>query len=367
MSFLVRPTPKGFRVIEQHNSPRKIVTVPPTAYATLGFSPTMSLEEAKARAKQINSQSDLTSKRVANTVRRVELMKTEASAYLPAADVARFEAEINEMYLDNPYRLEVTLRYWKAAQLAILELKLDPKDFRAANHRLLNYFKSKSWSHDYIKRITRVLNLWGANVSRHRGSMFDPIPRLNNVQVQKINDMHFEAEGVRLPAEPLQWVDLRNAKDKFESEGLIEHWNWMFIATWFGLRPLEVDNLRNPKFTKIEWSDEHECDVLKVYQSKLVGIAREKRWKPIPIYTKEQKQALMVMRSGQFKRPLNKTLQRLLGDGIQTSSPRKGFVDLMLALGFELIDISIIMGHQTIKQTRTTYKDRQKFRLPKSG
>jgi hypothetical protein len=367
MAFLVRPTAKGFRVLEESWNPHKVKTVPATAYAALGFNPDMTVDQAKARAKQLNGQSGSESKRISNTARRVELMNTEARLYLSADDVSRFEAEIHDMYADNPYRLEITLRYWKAAQLAILELAVDVKDFRAANRRFLNYFKKKSWSHDYIKRITRVLNLWGDCVSRYRGSRFDPIPKLNSVQVQKINDLHFEADGVRLPAEPLPWIELRNAKDKFESEGLGEHWNWMFIATWFGLRPLEVDNLKNPKFTEVRFDDHLKLDVLWVYQSKLVAIEREKRWKPIPVYTKEQREALIVIRSGHYKRPLNKTLQRLLGDGIQLSSPRKSFVDLFLDLNFDLVDISVFMGHQTLKMTRNRYKDRQKFRLPKSG
>jgi len=368
MGYLVRPTSKSFRVLEETWTPeRKVVTVPKTAYKALGFSPDMTVDEAKARAKQLNAQNDLDNKRFANTARRVELMQTEKSAYLPARDVARFEAELAEMYGDNPYRHDVTLRYWRAAQLVILELAVDVKDFRANNHKFINYFKRKMWSHDYIKRITRILNMWGACVSRHRGAHFDPLPKLSSVQVQTINDKREDAEGVRMPAEPLPWVRIKNAQDKFESEGLLLQWNWLKIAAWFGLRPLEVDNLKRSKNMRVRRDPELGVDVLEVMQTKLVNLPKDDRWKPIPVYFKEQKEALELIYSGEFKRPLNKTLQRLFGDGIETYSPRKAFADLMLERGFDLEDVATFMGHRSIEMTWRHYKNHRKFKLPKVG
>jgi integrase len=368
MSFLVRPTAKGFRVIEETYTPEhKLKTVPETAWKALGFNPDMSVAEAKARAKQITAQSGIDSKKIVGATRRLALLQTEASAYLPAADVVRFEAELHDMYADNPYRLEITLRYWKAAQLAILELAVDPKDFRHASHRLLNYFKTKHWSHDYIKRITRVLNLWGSSVSRHRGSHYDPIPNLDSRQVQRINDSREDVEGVRGPAEPLVWMRLKNARDKFESEGLLAQWNWLVIATWFGLRPLEVDNLKKAKFWRVIYSDEHECDVLEVYQTKLTNLPRDKRWKPIAIFLKEQREAFALIGEGNFVRPLHKTLRRLFGEGIQPSSPRKAFTDLMLEKDVDIESVSTFLGHHSIDMTWRHYKSRMRFKLPKSS
>src|SRR5690242_1390588 len=109
MAFLVRPTTKGFRVLEESYNPHKITTVPKMAYTALGFRVDMSLAEAKARAKQLNGQSGVQSKRIANTARRVDLIATENSLYLPAADTARFEQELADIYADDSYRLEINL------------------------------------------------------------------------------------------------------------------------------------------------------------------------------------------------------------------------------------------------------------------
>jgi hypothetical protein len=369
LSFVVRPTAKGFRVIQEQNLPKRMArTVPPLTYKSLGFRPEMTLDEARARAHQLNTQRGLDSKKIAGTARRVELLKTEASAYLPANDVARFESELHDMYADNAYRLEINLRYWKAAQLAILDLTIDPKDFYSANFKLLNYFKARKWSHDYIKRITRVLNLWGTSVCRHRGSNYTPLPKLNTTQVQKINDTHEEAEGVRSPARPLYWSVIDEKHRQFEDENLLRQWNWIKIASAFGLRELEVDNLkRGPKYSYVEFDPRLGVDVLMVYQTKLSAIPKADRWKPIPIYLPQQAAALKLIRTGEFKRPLNKTLQRIFGDGILGNSPRKAFTDEMLERGYDLEDVSIMLGHQKIDITWRVYKNRRRLKLPKSS
>ncbi len=329
----------------------------------------MTVAEAKARAKQINAQRNSESNRISNTARRVDLLKTESKAYLPATDVALFEKELAEIYADNPYRLEINKRYWTAAQLCILTLAIDPKDFRASNHKLINYFKGKKWSHDYIKRITRILNLWGVCVSRHRGSHYEPIPDLTTMQVQSINDKRDGVKGVRVPAEPLSWPEIRDKCTSFENEGLITKWNWLKIAAVFGLRGLEVDNLKKGKqFAYVEYDKDQKCQVLWVYQSKLISVPKDQRWKPIPVVLPEQKEALLLIHSGEFERPLNKTLQRHFGDDVQAShSPRKAFTDWMLDQGFELEDISTFLGHHSIDMTWRKYKNRRKFKLPKSG
>jgi integrase len=369
MSFLVRPLKRGFRVIEETYSPiRKVVTVPVTAYASLGFRPDMSLEEAKARASQINKLTNLQSKKISASSRRVELLNTENKLYLPASDVERFETELSEMYADNPYRHEITLRYWRAAQLLILELGIDPKDFRASNHRLINLFKKRKWSHDYIKRITRILNMWGACVCRHRGSLFEPLPKLSSIQVQSINDKRDGLKGVRTEAVPLSWTTIKNKRTTFENDGLIAQWNWLKIAAVFGLRGLEVDNLKKGKqFGFVKYDSHQNVQVLMIYQTKLVSVSKEHRWKPIPVVLPEQKEAVLLIHSGEFKRPLHKTLHRIFGDGIQTHSPRKAFTDYMLDNGFQLEDISTFMGHHSIDMTWRKYKSRRKFNLPKSG
>jgi integrase len=366
MGIFVRKTKKAYRLVEETWAPkRQTKTVPKDAYHELGFRPDMTVDEARARARQINRQALLEANKVVAISRRVELDQAIKSSYLPEPMVLQFEDELSEVYADNPERLDMTLRHWRAAQRAIAELAVDTKDFRSVHGRFLAYFKRETWSRDYIKRITRLLNMWGAFCARKRGTYFDSMPRLSVVQAQRVSDLREGVEGVRVAAEPLQWDLLKNAKDKFESEGLAKQWNWMCIALWFGLRPLEVDSLIKPKHMRMTSQDG--VQVLEVYQTKLTSVVRDKRWKPIPVVLDEQKDALTILQSGEYKRPLNKTLKRLLGDGIETYSPRKGFTDLMLERGFALEDISTFLGHQSIEMTWKRYKARNRFKLPKSS
>lgn len=369
MGFFIRPGKKSFRIIEELWTPnRRVRAVPKEAYPALGFRYDMSVAEAKERASQLNLQDQLKNKKIAQAVRQKTFKDVINTAYLPEKLVKLFTTELHESYHDNESRLETILKHWNTAQLLISALTLDPKDFFPERTKILNYYKSKQWSPDYIKRITKMLNLWGGFCSRHNNAFFQPIPKLSNVQSQKVIELREEKEDVRRPARPLDWDTLKNAKSSFQIGGLIDQWNWLFVALWFGLRPLEVDNLKNKKFWKITKDPDTRIDVLNIYQTKLTSLSKEQRWKPIPVFTKEQKDALEIIKSQELKRPLNKTIQSYLkGEGYETYSPRKGFVDLLLDRGFGLEDISTFLGHNDINTTWRHYKNKKKFRLPPTG
>jgi site-specific recombinase XerD len=131
---------------------------------------------------------------------------------------------------------------------------------------------------------------------------------------------------------------------------------------------MEVDNLVDKKFWKITRDTENNVDVLNIYQTKLTSLSKDQRWKPIPVFFKEQKEALNILLTSTLKRPLNKTIQSYLNDeDYESYSPRKGFTDLMLERGFALEDISTFLGHNDINTTWRHYKNKKKFRLPPTG
>lgn len=371
MGFFIRPSPKGFRVVKEVWQPeRKTTTVPRESYHILGFRSDMTLDEAKARAQQLNRQAELEAERIAGAAKRVLEAKEVDSVYLPAKMVGLFVQELELVYEDNPNRLATVLKHWDAAKELIKECKVDPKDFYAERVRLFSYEKKQRWSTYYIKTIRRMLNLWGAFCSRKNGYYFQPLPKLTNNQAQTVTDLRDADEElyVRRPAVPLTYEALKASKVAFEEAGLIHKWNWMFIGLWFGLRPIEIDNLVKGETNWMVVKDPvNKIEVLSVFQTKLTSLPKDKRWKEIPVFLPEQKEALKLIRSGLFERPLNKTLALHLGAGIETYSPRKGFTDLMLARGFALEDISQFLGHHSIEMTWRHYKNKKRYNLPKAG
>lgn len=369
MGFVVKPSNKNnYRLVEEIWTPeRKEKTVPIQGYMALGFDPNWTIEDARKRASQINLQNRLEAQKIAAAVRVKVTKDLINTAYLPSHLVQSFESELDENHSDNPKRLKNLMQHWRAAQLIVSTLELDPKDFHSERRKIFNHYRSKKWAPDYIKKLNSILNLWGTHCAKINNSFFLAIPKLSSTDVERISNLREDIEGRKTTADPLKWTDLKNKKSAFETDGLILQWNWLFIGLFFGLRPKEVDSLVNQKNWKIEWNEQNKVDVLMIYQSKLSSLSKEKRWKPIPITFEEQKEALKLIKNGEFKRPLNKTIQRILEGQIETYSPRKGFADLMLERGFGLEDISIFLGHSDINMTWRHYKDKFTFKLPKTG
>jgi integrase len=367
MAFICRKSSRTvFRITQEIWTPKRSTTVVKReAYQAIGLRFDMTFEEALERVKQINLQSQVESKKIAASAKRVSDQKLIDKAYLPKTYVQSFEEDMKDNYSDNPERLETLTQHWLTSKIIISELKLDPKDFYTERNKIFNHYRKKKWSADYIRKLTAMLNLWGYHYSRKTNGFFQAIPRLTPSQVERQVNAREDLSDRRTAADPLKWNDLKNVKSTFENEGLEMQWNWLFIGLFFGLRPKEIDSLHKETSWKIEKSAVNRVDVLMVYQTKLSSLSKDKRWKPIPLFFDEQKEAFEIIKSGYFKRPLNKTIQRLIEGQIETYSPRKGFVDLMLERGFGLEDISTFLGHSDINMTWKHYKDKFTFKLPK--
>ncbi len=368
MGIAIYRSKKSFRAtFESYKPERKTVTIEPTEYHTYGLKADMTFDEALAVAKQYRSKTKVERDKTQKAIKYQRNKKAIDTVYLPSILTEQFVSELEVMYKNNHERLETVLQHWTSAQKIIEQIQQTPEKFFENRFGIYAYFKTKAWSPDYMKRITKILNQWGGFYGRKTGKFFEEIPRISGSWKEDVLDAREEKHYVRVPATPLEWSNLQNTETEFKNAGLEEKWNWLFIAFHFGLRPSEVDSLKDIKSYKIETDANNKIPVLRVYQSKLKMLAKDYRWKTIPIHSKRQQKAIELIKSGQFDRPLTKTISRLIGDGFDTYSPRKGFTDMMLNEGWQLEDISVFMGHSSIETTWRHYKNKATFKMPKAS
>lgn len=366
--FVLKAKKTKFRVfIEEWTPTRHVTTVTPQNYPTFNISEQMTLEQAKSAAKEYNLKNKLQKKKDARVTAEAQQRSLLDSFALPEYLVDAFNTELRQEYSHNPERLDTVLQHWSSAKVMLAKLQVEPSQYFEKRFEIFEYYEEKCWSADYIKRITKICNIWGSFYSRKKGTFFEPIPKIG-IRIQQIVKKRETKENIRKAATPLIWDELRNLKSSFENEHLSHQWNWLYLGMFFGLRPSEIDNLKNEKYFKIKDDPTNNVTVLLVYQNKLRNLPEAKRWKVIPIVEPEQKECLEIITQQAFKRPLNKTLKRLFSTkGIDTYSPRKGFTDLFLNRGYELEDISVFLGHSSIETTWRHYKNKLVFKLPKKA
>jgi hypothetical protein len=69
------------------------------------------------------------------------------------------------------------------------------------------------------------------------------------------------------------------------------------------------------------------------FQTKVIALPPEERWKPIAILFEEQQFGLRIIETGNFRRPIRMTMKKHFGSGVTLYAGRKGFPDLMLSKG----------------------------------
>jgi hypothetical protein len=295
------------------------------------------------------------------------------------------------------------------------ELKIMPREYSFNARMIYSYFKRRKISVDYSNKLLRVLNLWGKFYCHKHGNLYEPVPSLvrGQVVVAISSAQKRKTERVRRASLPLDEKRLnaipRGERDNLGSEERkmeLEAWNYLFCTLWLGLRPVEVRMILSGKYTFIDenfagdletaeeyeeelldetasgpadsgrhqilaWSryfdDEARIEVLKVYQTKLVGLQEENRYKLIPLLHESQKQAATLLEEGKVKIPHSSTIQKWVGDGYHQYCGRKGFMDHMLKLGEDPLCISAWLGHSDLKTTMDHYKNRQKVMIKRTA
>jgi len=355
--YIAKSGKNNWRVIEEvwSKGKRAQKSVPKMAHAELGFRADMTMNEARARVEQLNKQQGIIRKKAAATARRIQNDKVIESAYLPPALVAEFLKHIRANHFGaDSYQTKLTF-HWNFVQKLIASLQIDAPEFADNRRHIYRYFSNRHTSPDYLRKLLRMLNLWGSFVCKKQGRHYEPVSTPRGHEKQKINESYSDSESFRGGSIPLTPLMLDKMKDKFQD--LPGQYEWLYVAVWLGLRPTEIDSLRQKGTFKKEFVGD--TPILWVYQSKLTSVEKSKRWKPVPLICEHQLLALKMIESKELKRPVYKTLKKISNEPkLSLYGGRKGFTDLMLNLGQRLEDISVWLGHTSIEMTWKHYKNK---------
>ena len=328
-------------------------------WPSIGFNEEMTLEEARALAKSINTEANL--KRLEEKRNNIQEKLTKESKvqsiFLPRVFVDAFEREWIRKQ-DTKANLN---SHWRAAKRVLASLELHPNEWANDPTPLFREFTKRKWSLSYSEKLLRIMNEWGIFISKKTHKFFIPVKPPKGKARERIRDAYFESKKKTKKSVPITPEDLAKAKSKLQKAD----YNWVWISLWFGLRPAEVDNLTDETKFRLEEDPARKLTVLWVYQPKLSSLPRDERWKLIPVLYKEQKEALRIVREEEFKRPLVKTLEAHLKPGATPYAGRKGFHALMSAKGNTFEDISAWMGHRSLDRTWLDYVERLKVSLKK--
>lgn len=364
-NYYIRIRPSGWFVWYQtsNDGKRSFEKVADLALGELGFKQTMTVDEAKARCVLLNKERSLIRDKVRKSAQRLTSIISTNEVLFPQADLAEFQELITEENFGSDEYLKNLNFQFNYIQKLCNALKIQPAEYRDSSKKIYKYFISQQTSLSYVSKLINFLNRWGKFKSKKTGEYFEPVPFPKGNEKSAITDSQQTKRGtetdlgVRTESLPLTPANLFSAKDDLKED----QFNWLMLSVWFGLRPEEVDMLHNTKHFKIEKNTQHKLTILHVYQTKLRGIAADKRWKKIPMLFKEQQACLSIIEIGQFNRPLHKVVRNHLGKGITLYGGRKAFVDLMLSKGQRLEDISIWLGHKDISTTWQHYKDKNEI------
>jgi hypothetical protein len=359
----------SYKKIDTQNSkskkPKREWDIPKSRWRSLGFYHLMSIDEARARAKQINAQLHLKRQEEQIKIISEEQRQTQLrfDSVLPTEFVAEFE---NRFIRKSDSQTQQGLRKnsraytaWRAAQKLIINIKVEPSDWYYYTNEVYEFFYQQRYSFRYILTILRMANLWGYFICRKFGRPFLQVTPPRGYERQRLIEINYEKrDSVARASKPMEPAVLEKAKDHMN----LENFNWIFLSVWLGLRPKEVDSLHDEKFWRLETLGNGR-KIIWVFQTKIVALPPEDRWKPIPILFDEQNFALRILESKQFQRPLTQTMRRHFGAGVTLYGGRKGFSDLMLSKGHSFENISIWMGHSSLQRTWRSYKNRRKFHL----
>jgi hypothetical protein len=345
--------------------PRKEWNIVRDRWHSLGFSKFMTLAEAKARAKQLNALAHLKSQE--ERIKKIadEQFKTQRryDAVLPIEFVEEFELRFvkrRDSQTENGTRKRSrAYTSWRSAQTMIAAIGVEPSEWFYHTNDIYDYFYNRKASVKYLNSICRMANLWGFFICKKLGRPFMPIPQPRGYERSRLLDANYEEKtGVHRASKALTPAQLQKVSGKINAK----NFNWIFLTVWFGLRPKEVDNIQDRQYWRVEELPNGR-KILWVFQTKLVALPPQDRWKPIPILFDEQHVALFILEGGVFKRPLIRTMRPHFDDGVNLYAGRKGFSDLMISKGQILENISVWMGHTSIQRTWRSYKDRKIFHV----
>jgi len=355
MGYTIQKSGHTYRILWQLGKrERRNVPKDSREAAELGFRPDMTATEAKKRAQQLSSErwAELHAKRAATTAAILQKYKKMRGAFLTDDDAEEFErAYLTEKNIARPH--------WNTMQRIIVDCATHPSQWYRLSSVIYSQFMKHRYSPAYCKKLLRYLNMWGYFICERQGKAWKDIETPPSKWARKIRDAFEKRIGCSgFRSLPLTPEKLAEAKSKM----IPEHYKWLFISLWFGLRPREVDNLRKASVGvwRIDTTDSRFVAVLCIFQEKLYerGIQREDCWKYIPCCEPEQSEALKIIQAGEFKAPLNTRMKAVIGERYTRYAGRQGFHELMRrGRGYDLEDVSKWLGHLTTATTQRSYPE----------
>jgi hypothetical protein len=362
----------------------------PKDYRHYGLNPDDTLAEARRKLDSVRAaeRAKKTLEKRAKIEQRIRDEERLESAYLPRHVYEKFlKFVLQRRALDTvPPKMRSHLLTMRRC---IHDLKLDPSEWPTRPGAIFRWFEKNGYSVSYLEKILPLLNAYGFIYCREFAQPFLEVPMPTGALLERINDANYEARGGRTNESLPLTVELLEKLASFAPEKL----RWLERSFWFGLRPGEVDSL-TAKNRGVKWdvytltSNRKRIPVLKIYQAKLVTIARKRRWKHIPCLLPEQVRIAREIENGlPASRPYARFIQARLGPGYGLWGGRKGFEKLMREAGrseitvarwmgitdFRTIDnaadkapdvaispksISKMLGHTNLSRTENVYRER---------
>jgi hypothetical protein len=312
-------------------------------WQSFGLRPEMTLEDARAQialyraAKKIKDGEE---RKIRASHERVQRTEAQSIAWLPVDWVRHFEAEILPQYKIKPVA-------WKLAKRIIGEQKTAPWEWQWNMGPLWKPLVERALSEDYAFRVWSALRLYGRYYSHKsgQGKEFELLG-MPTTALNLLKRAFHNKTGNKYKPSVMEEKHLATLKVHLREE----HYNWMAIAFWFGLRPQEIKPVKwkilpdAKEPTRFPWA-------LHVQQGKLEAQAIDPllQWKGIPALLPEQVALRGVIESGKFKRPSESLLNSIkvhLGESrFQLKSARRGFVPLMLRKGYSRKQANRWLGH----------------------
>lgn len=339
--------------------PKREWDVPKERWRALGFHSRMSLADARARQRELNLK--LHNRRITERRGAAEMSRRDFAARTKAAFSDFHVAEFERRHLRRPYvspsHRRSLVSGWTVVRKVILAVEPDPSCWLDSSTAFFDYFAERGWSLSYARRLIHLANLWGHFISRKLGRSFLPLPYPRGYERSRLYEAyHRKLGGQSRASAPLTPERLEASRPRLKTA----HYNWLYLAVWAGLRPQEIDQLRDPSRWMLKDLPDGRS-VLWVYQTKIVARPQWERWKPIPLIFPEQTRIPGMISGGEFVRPTHKVIHACFGKGVGLYGGRKGFTDLMLGRQQPLEFIAQWMGHSSIERTWQSYKDRWRF------
>ncbi len=345
--------------------PKREWDIPKARWLSLGFADSMNIAEARSRGRQMNAQEQLKrqEEQLLKIADKQNQFQLKYDSVLPSEFVAEFERIfIRKKDSQTEQGLRKNTRghtVWRASQRMIIAVGIEPSHWIYHSRQIYEYMISQKMSVRYAYSVLSLANLWGYFICHKMARPFLPVKSPRGFDRARLIEANCEkVSGVTRASKSISPNDVEKTKLHINQP----NFNWLFVSVWFGLRPKEIDGLHNPELWKVEILPSGR-KILWVFQTKIIALPREDRWKPIPIIFEEQKFALRIIESGNFKRPLIKTMAKYFEKGTTAYAGRKGFSDLMLSREQSFENISVWMGHSTLQRTWKSYKSRRRFHL----